>query len=112
MSLRSYRLFSLLALFLVLVSSAPAADPKLEFQIIFDSKVSVAPFTGRVYVMLSKNKMNEPPGGPNWFRPEPFFARDVKDWRPGEPIVLGDEAISFPAALSKTKAGAYYGLAI
>src|SRR5205807_10603618 len=60
----------------------------------------------------SKGKMTDPPGGPNWFRPEPFFARDVKDWKAGEPIVLGDDAISFPAPLSKTKPGAYHALAI
>ena len=64
MSLRSHHLSASLALFLVLVPSARAADPKLEFQITFDSKVSAVPFTGRVYVMLFKNKMTDPPGGP------------------------------------------------
>src|SRR5947199_8285683 len=70
-----------LAFLAVLVHGAPAAGPKpLAFHIHFDPKVSNAPFTGRVYVMLSREPVAEPRSGPNWFRPEPIFARDVKDW--------------------------------
>ena len=64
-------------------ASAAEAGP-LEFHVVFDRAVSTEPFTGRVYVLLSQSEHEEPPAGPNWFNPEPFFAVDVKDWKPGE----------------------------
>ena len=43
----------------------------------------LGPFTGRVLVMLTQGG-GEPRRGPDWFNPQPFFAVDVKDWKPGE----------------------------
>ena len=95
-----------------LVLSAPAAPtpttPRpLEFHVTFDRAVSATPCTGRVYVMLSTAKTGEPRLRVNWFSPEPFFARDVKDWKPGVPLVLSSSALSCPLPLSKIKKGAY-----
>lgn len=45
--------------------------------------------------------------GPNWFRPEPFFARDVVGMKPGQPMVLDDQADCFPVPISKLPHGKY-----
>src|SRR5215470_8004960 len=78
-------------------TSARAADPApLEFRVTFAKAVSAEPFTGRVYVLLSKNEPKNLPSGPNWFRPEPFFAVDVSKWEPGKPLVVGADALGCP----------------
>jgi Putative esterase len=79
----------------------------LEFHLTFDKAVSSEPFTGRVFIMLSKNASKTLMSGPNWFAPEPFFALDVKNWKPGETLAFGDEAIGYPGPLSKLTTGAY-----
>jgi S-formylglutathione hydrolase FrmB len=88
-----------------------AARP-LEFQVTFAPAVSRTAFTGRVYVLLSRQSIKEPPRGPNWFKPEPFFAWDVKDWRPGEPRSLGADALGFPTPLAQLPRGTYYVQAV
>src|SRR5262249_31347626 len=45
--------------------------------------------------------------GPNWFKPEPIFARDARGWKPGEELVIGADALSFPEPLAKLPKGAY-----
>ena len=96
------------------ISSADeAAAPKPpEFHVVFDRAVFASPFTGRVYILLSAREPKQLPSGPNWFAPEPFFAVDVKDWRPGETLAVGADALGFPAPLSKLKPGAYYVQAV
>src|SRR5205807_459772 len=79
----------------------------LEFHLTFDPTVTRQPFTGRVYVMLFANEVKTLQPGPNWFKPEPFFARDVRDWKPGETLTLGAEALSYPLPLSKVRPGRY-----
>src|SRR5262249_55464120 len=65
------------------------------------------PFTGCVYVMLSQSPSNTLRSGPNWFAPEPYFAKNVKDWEPGKTLVIDDTAVAFPAPLSKLRPRAY-----
>ncbi len=90
-----------------------AADARsLEFQLTFDKIVSAEPFTGRVYVLLSKTETKQLRSGPNWFKPEPFFARDVKDWRPGQVLALGADALGFPQPLDKLPKGPYFVQAV
>src|SRR5262249_20569232 len=89
-------------LFLIAAPAARAADAKpLEFRVPFDRAVSDKPFTGRVFVMLTKSERNGPPSGLSWARPEPVFARDVKDWKPGEELVIDAAALAFPEPLAK-----------
>jgi len=78
----------------------------------FGRTVAPAQFTGRVYVLLSQKPLDKPPRGPSWFKPEPFFARDVKDWRPAQPCVLGADAFGFPAPLGELAKGTYYAQAV
>ncbi len=68
----------------------------LRFVVTYDAAIDPS-FTGRVYVMLSTSETREPRTGPSWFRPEPFFALDVADWRPDTPLVFDDDALGFPA---------------
>src|SRR5438309_1809976 len=79
----------------------PAADTRpLAFHLTFTKTVSNEPFTGRVYVLLSKTPSKALRSGPSWFAAEPFFAKDVKNWMPGETLVFGDEALGVPMKLS------------
>ena len=112
----TYRiLFFSFAFLPVVPMTAPAdnAPPRpLEFRVVFDKAVSAEPFTGRVYILLSAKEPKELAAGPNWFKPEPFFAVDVKDWRPGAPLVVGADALGFPTPLARLAAGPYYAQAV
>ncbi len=92
---------------LFLWTAPTAAAAPLEFHVTFDKAVSPEPFTGRVFVLLSRQATDAPPGGINWFRPEPVFARDVTNWRPGDALVLAGDALAFPEPLAKVAKGAY-----
>ncbi len=105
------RSFAALAL-LALAHNAPAAEPKpLEFKLTFDKGALDKPFTGRVYVTIRPTPVS-PPVGLNWFKPEPGLAKDVKDWKPGEPLVLDAKAIAYPAPLADLKPGKYHVSAV
>ena len=56
--------------------------------------------------------MGEPRLGPNWFRPQPFYARDVRDWKPGEAVAIDASAVGFPDTLDKLAPGEYRAQAV
>ena len=91
--------------FFALASSVSAAE--LEFHLRFPASKRAEPFTGRVYVMLTAADMKQLLGGPNWFRPEPFFAVDVKDVKPDAAMVLDKKALGHPVTLDKLRKGTY-----
>src|SRR5438132_1010564 len=101
---------------LILVTLTPALPPAkprpLEFQITFSPAVSVQPFTGRVYVMLTAGGPSQLPRGLRWFNPEPVFARDVTGWKPGEPLTVGRDALAYPTPLEKLRRGSYSVFAV
>ena len=45
--------------------------------------------------------------GPDWFRPQPFYAVDVESWEPGKLLRVDSEAIGYPGPLNEVKAGKY-----
>ena len=101
----SIRLASLL---LLLTPVSAVAQPRpLEFRLTFDRSVSAQPFTGRVYVMLFKQDVKELRSGPDWFHPDPFFAKDVKNWQPGQPLILDGKALGFPMTMDKVPKATY-----
>jgi S-formylglutathione hydrolase FrmB len=107
-----YRLFAALVFPLVLAGQSPATDPKpLKFRLTFDQSALDTPFTGRVFVMFRTNSAS-PPAGMNWFRPEPGLAKDVKGWKPGEPLTIDAKDISYPKPLVELKPGKYYVSAV
>lgn len=101
----------LLALVLVLVAAPVSAAEPLSFKLTFDKAALDQPFTGRVYVLI-RTRPASVEGAMNWFRPEPGLAKDVTNWKPGEPLVLGADAISFPGPLADLKPGKYHVLAV
>lgn len=85
----------------------PSSPRPLEFHLSFSNKVSKIPFSGRVFVMLSRTEIKDLPHKPKWIDTEPFFARDVKYWKPGTPLAIAEPALSFPVPVSKVKPGTY-----
>ena len=76
----------------------------LAFEVAYPSNLGTQPIAARVYVLLERgNSRLEPRFGPDWFRPQPFFARDVKDWKPGADSTdrLHDERLSRPARFAR-----------
>ncbi len=102
--------FVLLAASLTGARRVQAASP-LSFEVQFAPTVSRQPFTGRLYVMLGQG-FSEPRFGPDWFRPAPFFALDVKNLQPGQRVQFGDNALGFPGPLSRLAKGAYAAQAV
>ncbi len=93
---------NLLPLLLLLGMSAAAGPepatmetPKVE--ITFSKSLSEKPFTGRVLVIATKQAIKGAPPRQSWFTPYPFFAQDVKDWRPETPLVFTPN-VAFPQA--------------
>ena len=99
---------------LLTFSAASAADPQpLGFRLTFDPSISRTPFTGRVFILLSKNEPGRDlPQSPSWFKPEPIFAKDVKDWQPGKSLVIANDAIGYPTDLSHLPKGDYFVRAV
>lgn len=73
----------------------------------FDRVVSPEPFTGRIVVMTTSGLFGEPRRGPDWFRPEPMFAVDVKDLKPGDAVIFDDRCLGFPGPPNRMKPGNY-----
>jgi hypothetical protein len=87
-----------------------AENAKLEtprFHLTFGPEITPRPFTGRVFLLTSKNPSGDLPQRPKWFNPEPFFAQDVKDWQPGDSLVFGPDALGCPQPLAKLVPGKY-----
>ena len=87
-----------------------AAEPA-GFALTVDPQALDAPFTGRAFVMLSKQKPNPLPKGLNWFGPEPTFAKDVSAWKPGTPLNVGPDALAI-TPLAKVPPGKYWATAV
>ncbi len=97
---------ALLALQALAAAPATLAGP-LRFVVSYDAAIpGPGPFSGRVYVMLTARD-HEPRFGPSWQGTEPFYAVDVTDWKPGEPLVFDDGAVSYPGPFSELAAGTW-----
>ncbi|MEJ7638626.1 MAG: hypothetical protein WKF75_11785 [Singulisphaera sp.] len=99
---------------LSLMGSAPADRKPLTFEITYDAAVRPGPISARVYVMLgsAQGGRGEPRKGSDWFRPRPFFAVDAEDWKAGEPLRVGSEAVGFPGPLESLAPGRYAAQAV
>jgi Putative esterase len=87
---------------LCVAASANAADWK--FTLRYKKSLHEKPYSGRVYVFFSRFN-SEPRNGPDWFQPEMFIAKDVRDWKGGTPLALSSDdaknVLSFPKPLAK-----------
>ncbi len=80
--------------------SRPAAAPT--FELTFTKSVQEEPFSGRVFVIVSRRMHTDPVDLVEWFGSEPVYAWDVRDWRPGKKLRLSaDEAIQYPTPLAE-----------
>src|SRR5438477_12450632 len=93
--------------FLVLLQQPPVESRPIAVQLTFSKKVAAEPFTGRVFLVASRSEIKAGPPRQNWFRPVPFFAQDVRDWRPDEPLMFRPEH-AFPMTLDKLPAEKFY----
>lgn len=98
-------------------TAAPAATRRAaEFTITYAREFQPGPINARVYVMLGPERSSinarEPRFGPDWFRPRPFFAVDAHDWKPGEPLKIGKDAVGFPGRLDTLEPGTYSAQAV
>ena len=104
-----------LAIALIANTAAQGAS-KPSFEVTYTSNVSASPINATVYLMLgpvAKNQAaREPRNGPDWFRPQPFFSVEAKDWKPGEPLKVGETAKGFPDPLDKLPPGEYVAQAV
>ena len=81
------------------------------FEITIDPSVSSAAVTGRLVVVISKTPQPEPrlaisPQGPA------MLGIDIEQLRPGQPIVVDDQAIGYPGRLSTLPPGDYTAQAV
>jgi len=93
------------------MENAQSAEP-VAFKISLPAESAAKSLSGRLFLFLSQSDRREPRFGPDWFQPEPFFAMEVHDFKPGESRTLDDKADSFPAPLSKLPAGKYFAQAL
>jgi hypothetical protein len=93
------------------LSTAAGAEPDrkpLEFAVTYPAALRTGPISARVYVMLGPALgTGEPRKGPNWFRPQPFFAVEARDWMPDQPLHIGADAAGFPGPLATIEPGRY-----
>ena len=99
-----------LAVLCLLTTTAPAEkQTPLAFELTYPAALHPdGPISARVYVMLGPGaNPGEPRHGPNWFKPEPFFAVEARDWKPGEPLRIDGKATGFPGSLDRLTPGDY-----
>jgi len=82
----------ILSLCLYVQDSPVILAPKvpLQFTVTHDGAAGES-LDGRLYIMLTEGKLPLI-GGPNWLKPEPFFAIDVNGWNTNTPLVLDETA--------------------
>jgi S-formylglutathione hydrolase FrmB len=101
------RPLALLFSFFLFVPSPVCAAGPLEFHLTFDPAASAKAFTGRAYVMLFEPGTSDLQRGPSWIGTKPFFARDVKNWKPGERLVFDRTALGYPTSMARIAKGTY-----
>lgn len=81
------------------------------FKISYSAEAFKGPFTGKVFLYLSKDNP-EPRSGSVGIEFFPCMSIDVVNIKPGEAIIVDDKAISFPVKLSEIERGEYYVQAV
>jgi hypothetical protein len=95
------------------ISSARSDDKPFGFEVTFAPEVSGGPISGRVYVMLGPSTSARAPRfGPDWMKPDPFFAVAAVNWKPGEPLAIGPDAAGYPSVMKDLKRGTYAAQAV
>src|SRR6187551_21103 len=82
-----------------------------QFKINYTAGAFKGPFTGKVFLYLSKDN-TEPRSGGVGIEFFPCMSIDVVNIKPGTPIIMDDKASSFPVKLSEIERGEYYVQAV
>ena len=82
-----------------------------QFKISFTPDAFKGPFTGKLFLYLSKDN-KEPKDGSVGIAFFPCMSIDVKNVKAGEWVTVDDRANSFPVKLSDIERGAYYVQAV
>jgi len=87
------------------------------FEVSFPASLSAKPITGHVFVAAWTRSDVEPriaamESSLRFVGRVPFFARDVDQMAPGEPVIVDSTSSSFPADLKDLPAGDYYVQAV
>ena len=82
-----------------------------KFSVTFLKATYDKPFSGKVYLYLSKDN-REPRSGEVGIEPSPCFAIDVKNVQPGQAAIFDDRAISYPSVISDLERNEYYVQAV
>lgn len=88
-----------LAVWLLLLGIHAAFGQAVRFSVKYDPALGTKALTGRLFLILTDD-VTETPLEPWIVRPDPFFAKDVVNWRPGEEVVFGEGDAAFPTALA------------
>lgn len=88
------------------------AVPAGRFEVALPSDIPAGEPRGRLFVFLASRASPEPRFGPNWFHPEPFFAIDVVDAKPGARWTIDNAADGYPGPLDKQPAGRHFAQAV
>jgi S-formylglutathione hydrolase FrmB len=96
--------------------AAAAERSATVFEVTYTPEVRPGPISARVYIMLRSARASfegrEPRFGPDWFRPQPFFAVEATGWRPGEPLKFDSKVAGFPGPLSTLEPGEFLAQAV
>src|SRR6185436_2746239 len=82
-----------------------------QFKISYSTEAFKGPFTGKVFLYLSKDNP-EPRSGAVGIEFFPCMSIDVVNIKPGATIIVDDKASSFPVKLSEIERGEYYVQAV
>jgi pimeloyl-ACP methyl ester carboxylesterase len=87
---------------------AKALNAGLTFEVTVAPSLLRSPARGRLYIFLIPGESStEPRIGPNWFRPQPFFAIDVDGWKPKQVLRVDARAAGYPGPIKELKPGKY-----
>ena len=97
--------------FLFLLQSMLMHVQAQQFKISYTPESFKGPFTGKVFLYLSKDN-TEPRSGGVGIEFFPCMSIDVVNIKPGAAVVVDDKASSFPVKLSEIERGEYYVQAV
>lgn len=101
------RLFVVACLIGIPARAWSQADQTLKFNVQLASDPKAGPMSGRLFVFVSDRDSGEPMSGLNWFRPQPFFAIDVRDFAQGQSRTVDASADGYPQSLADLPPGKY-----
>lgn len=87
-----------------------AENSKLRFEISFPASVHAQPITGRVFVVISRGKEEEPRSQVGfWGDAAPLFGADMEHLKPGEAALIDGGTLGYPVeSLKAVPAGDYF----